>query len=386
MINSFTHYLKTTIEFGNGKRFEIKNLIEEKNAKKVLLVCDPTVYKLGIANDIIASVEEAGASAVAFTEVEPDPRVATVDKCGALCKAEKCDLVIVAGGGSSMDIAKGAAILATNEGSIHDYLAGRGEEIKEPVNPPIPLIAIPTTSGSGSEVSECIVIVDTNNIKDIMFSPMLAATYAVVDPELTYSVPKNTTINTGLDVLSHALEAYSSVMDDAVAELMALEALRIVFRSLPLCVNENDKAARNKMAYASLLAGVAQSKCGCVIPHAASCPLTVYHNVPHGLGCGVLQIPTIDYNRDVCKEKYKRVLEYIGAKLPEHAQPADVLIEKVRELFRAVGTEEKLDIGAVTEDELKKYAKDAMMDDGVNVNPRAVGEEDLMRIYKMILK
>lgn len=89
MINSFTHYLKTTIEFGNGKRFEIKNLIEEKNAKKVLLVCDPTVYKLGIANDIIASVEEAGASAVAFTEVEPDPRVATVDKCGALCKAEK---------------------------------------------------------------------------------------------------------------------------------------------------------------------------------------------------------------------------------------------------------------------------------------------------------
>lgn len=219
-----------------------------------------------------------------------------------------------------------------------------------------------------------------------MFSPMLAATYAVVDPELTYSVPKNTTIHTGLDVLSHALEAYSSVMDDAVAELMALEALRIVFRSLPLCVNENDKAARNEMAYASLLAGVAQSKCGCVIPHAASCPLTVYHNVPHGLGCGVLQIPTIDYNRDVCKEKYKRVLEYIGAKLPEHAQPADVLIEKVRELFRAVGTEEKLDIGAVTEDELKKYAKDAMMDDGVNVNPRAVGEEDLMRIYKMILK
>lgn len=190
MINSFTHYLKTTIEFGNGKRFEIKNLIEEKNAKKVLLVCDPTVYKLGIANDIIASVEEAGASAVAFTEVEPDPRVATVDKCGALCKAEECDLVIVAGGGSSMDIAKGAAILATNEGSIHDYLAGRGEEIKEPVNPPIPLIAIPTTSGSGSEVSECIVIVDTNNIKDIMFSPMLAATYAVVDPELTYSVLK----------------------------------------------------------------------------------------------------------------------------------------------------------------------------------------------------
>ena len=144
-----------------------------------------------------------------------------------------------------------------------------------------------------------------------MFSPMLAATYAVVDPELTYSVPKNTTIHTGLDVLSHALEAYSSVMDDAVAELMALEALRIVFRSLPLCVNENDKAARNEMAYASLLAGVAQSKCGCVIPHAASCPLTVYHNVPHGLGCGVLQIPTIDYNRDVCKEKYKRVLEYI---------------------------------------------------------------------------
>ena len=197
---------------------------------------------------------------------------------------------------------------------------------------------------------------------------------------------KNTTIHTGLDVLSHALEAYSSVMDDAVAELMALEALRIVFRSLPLCVNENDKAARNEMAYASLLAGVAQSKCGCVIPHAASCPLTVYHNVPHGLGCGVLQIPTIDYNRDVCKEKYERVLEYIGEKLPEHAQPADVLIEKVRELFRAVGTEEKLDIGAVTEDELKKYAKDAMMDDGVNVNPRAVGEEDLMRIYKMILK
>ncbi len=386
MITSFTHYLKTTIEFGNGKHYEIKNLIEELNAKKVLLVCDPTVYSLGIANDILSAIDGAGASAVTFTEVEPDPKVKTVDKCGELCKGENCDLVIVAGGGSAMDIAKGAAILATNGGSIHDYLAGRGEDIKEPVNPPIPLIAIPTTSGSGSEVSECIVIVDTNNIKDIMFSPMLAATYAVIDPELTYSVPKNTTINTGLDVLSHALEAFSSVVDDAISELMALEALRIVFKSLPLCVNQNDKEARNEMAYASLLAGVAQSKCGCVIPHAASCPLTVYHNVPHGLGCGVLQIPTVEYNRDVCEEKYKRVLEFTGDNISGNANAADVLVGKIRKLFEDIGVEEKLNLGNVTEDELKKYASDAMMDDGVNVNPRSVSEEDLIKIYKMILK
>ena len=160
-------------------------MIEELDAKKVLLVCDPTVYSLGIANDILSAIDGAGASAVTFTEVEPDPKVKTVDKCGELCKGENCDLVIVAGGGSAMDIAKGAAILATNGGSIHDYLAGRGEDIKEPVNPPIPLIAIPTTSGSGSEVSECIVIVDTNNIKDIMtgyraFSYQFVKTFPVI--------------------------------------------------------------------------------------------------------------------------------------------------------------------------------------------------------------
>ncbi len=386
MITSFTHYLKTTIEFGNGKRHEIKNLIRDRGAGKVLVVCGPTVYKLGMIDDILEAVGEVGVAAVVFTEVEPDPRVATVDKCGELCKNEACDLVIAVGGGSAMDVAKGAAMLAANEGSIHDYLAGRGEDIKEPVNPSVPLIAVPTTSGSGSEVSECIVIVDTNKIKDIMFSPMLAPAYAVIDPEMTYSVSKTTTIHTGLDVLSHALEAYSSVLNDAVAELMALEALRLVFKSLPKCVNESDEEARNEMAYASLLAGIAQSKCGCVIPHAASCPLTVYHNIAHGLGCGMLQTATVDYNRDVCSEKYRKVLDYIGETVPEHIQAADVLIRKIKGLFAAIGLEEKLDLGRLTEEELKGLASDAMMDDGVNVNPREVTEETLVRIYKQSLK
>lgn len=386
MINSFTHYLNTIIEFGNGKRHEIKKLIENTGAKKVLIVCDPTIYKLGMINDVLTAINEAGAVAAIYSEVEPDPRVAAVDKCGELCRSEAYELMIVVGGGSAMDVAKGAAMLATNEGSIHDYLAGRGDNIKEPVNASIPLIAIPTTSGTGSEVSECIVIIDTNNIKDIMFSPMLAPAYAVVDPEMTYSVPKKATIYTGLDVLSHALEAYSSVVDEAMAELMALEALRIVFKYLSKCVTENNKEARNEMAYASLLAGISQSKCGCVIPHAASCPLSVYHNIAHGLGCGIIQMATIDYNRDVCRDKYTRVLEYIGETIPEGVHPADVLINKIKELFIEIEVEEKLDLGELAKEDLKKYAADAMMDDGVNVNPREVTEEALIEIYSKIIK
>lgn len=385
-MEAFEYFLSTKIQFGEGTLVpNLQKILKEKEVKKVLVVTDQVLMELQILDGLLGMLDEQKIWYRIFRDVEPNPRVETVDKCRDLCLEESCDLIIAVGGGSVMDTAKGAAVLCTNSGSIHDYLAGRKEDAKAIVNPSVPVIAVPTTSGTGAEVSDCIVVIDTNHIKDLMIADELAPAYALLDPTLTYKVPAGITANTGLDVLGHALEAYTSEIYSPIAQLMALEAIRIVFGYLPDCVNHGGCEARNKMAYASLLAGVAQSKCGCTVPHALSCPLTVYYKVPHGLGVGIGQIPAIEYNRDIIPEKYQEVLKYLNIEA-EQQQAPDILIQMIKKLFQDIGVNEYLELEGITEEELNKLARDSMADDGVEVNPRKVTENDMKGLFQKIIR
>ncbi len=388
MITPFTFQNYDTIEFGAGKIKEIMTSIEKEHATKAMVVVDGGLRKLGLYKKVTDILEANSFPYLLFSDFTPNPSVLSVDACAKQIREEGCDIIIAIGGGSSMDVGKGAAVVATNEGSIMDYMYLRHDKARKVVNPLLPLIAVPTTSGTGSEVSECIVLIDTDQIKDVFYDSVLLPKYAYVDPEMTYGMPKSVCANTGLDVLGHALEAYVSTLENEMADLFAKEAIRLTFAYLPASV-QGDEEARNYMALASMYAGIAQSKNGCVIPHAVSCPLSALKKVPHGLGVGVAQIPNIEYTSKVSAKKYKAVIDYIdphGSEIPEE-KAADALIEKIHGLFKAVGVDEKVDIGPVDEAFIQRMAKEALLEIDIEGSPRQpVTEEDLIGIYHEILK
>lgn len=388
MVKSFTYFHNTKIEFGNGKTKEIMNAIKEIGAKTVLVVTDKQINQIGLVNHIYEILTSNGIAYAIFDDITPNPRTVVVDACGKLCREKHVDAIIAVGGGSVMDVGKGASIIATNDGGIQDYLLLRKDNMKVPTAKPLPVIAVPTTSGTGSEVSECIVITDTDDIKDLMLTTDLLPAYAYIDPELTFKMPPHITANTGLDVLGHAVEAYTSVLDNAVAELMAKEAIRLVFKYLPDAVNKADEKARNHMALASMYAGIAQSKNGCTLPHALSCPLSVLHKVPHGLGVGVSQVAAIEYTKQAIPEKYKEILEFIDpayADCPE-GEAADVLIAKIKQLFVDIKVDPKVDIGSVSETDIIRFSEDAMKEIDIEMSPVGATAADLAKMFKLIIK
>lgn len=388
MIAPFSYKHFVDIEFGAGKVKEILNAVRAEHASKAMIVIDKDLRKLGMMKPVTDVLDAGHVPYLLFSEFTPNPSVLSVDACAKEIRAEGCDIIIAIGGGSSMDVGKGAAVIATNEGSIEDYMYLRGDKARKVENPLLPLIAVPTTAGTGSEVSECIVLIDTKQIKDVFYDGILLPKYAYVDPEMTYGMPKSVCANTGLDVFGHALEAYVSTLENTMADLFSKEAIKLTLEYLPASV-AGDKEARNYMALASMYAGIAQSKNGCIIPHAVSCPLSARKKVPHGLGVGVAQIPTIEYTAKVSAKKYKEIIDYIdpaAASVPEE-KAADFLIDKLHALFQAIGVDEKLDIGPVDEAFIDQMAGEALLEIDIEGCPRQpVSQADLVEIYHKMLK
>lgn len=388
MITPFTYLHGTQIEFGAGKINELMKAIRAEHATRAMIVTDKSLRELGMIDKICQILTENGIGYAVFDDFTPNPSVLSVDACAAQIRAQGCDIILAVGGGSSMDVGKGAAVVATNDGKMMEYMYLRKDKARVPVNPLMPVIAVPTTSGTGSEVSECVVLVDTDQIKDVMYCSVLLPKYAYVDPEMTYGMPRSVCANTGLDVLGHALEAYISTLENTMADLFAKEAVKLTFQYLPASV-QGDRQARGYMALASLYAGIAQSKNGCVIPHAVSCPLSALHGVPHGLGVGVAQVPNIEYTKGVCAKQYKEMIDYIdphGPEIPE-GEAADALIRKIHALFAAVGVPEQVDIGPVSEADIARFSRQALLEIDIEGSPRQpVTQQDLEGIYRKIIK
>ncbi|QUI22981.1 iron-containing alcohol dehydrogenase [Vallitalea pronyensis] len=384
-VNAFQFLLSTKVIFGENKMHALIDELKTMKATKPMIITDKGLIQAGLLDGVIKDIEKAGIDYYMYDDVIANPTINSVDRAAKRCQEEHCDLLLAVGGGSVMDTTKGIAVVATHDGSAYDYLDGRGEQKKEIIHEPLPIIAIPTTAGTGSEVSFYSVLTDeTTKIKDSISSHKIYPRTAIIDPVLTANLPSYITACTGMDVLGHALEAYTSTIDNTMTDLFALEAIRLVFKHLPDAVNTGDMDARNNMAYASMLAGVAMSHCGATIPHALACPLTGHTGMPHGLAVGLLQIPMLAFNGHVLEDKIKYILHNLHMDADEINEGASYtyLIQMIKKLVKGIHLEEGLEKYIMDDQVIEAMTEDAYIHGCRMINPREVSKEDIKKIYR----
>lgn len=283
----WTYEQPVTITFGTGAIQGIVPLARKRGWKRGIIIATPHFVKNGFVDRLLQ--QGAGLITDVFSNITPNPEVNDVDDCAAVMRNWKNDFVIAIGGGSAMDLAKAAASVCLTNDSIRDY-HGTGK-----VLPPnhLPLVAVPTTAGTGSEVTSVAVLSDkAQHKKGPIVSNNFFPDYAIVDPELTYDMPSYLTACCGIDVLSHALEGYWSIHHQPICDACAIYAASLVFRYLiRACYHPDDKEAREKLCEASVIAGLSFTLPKTTAPHACSFPLTNCYNIPHGEACGL----TLDY-------------------------------------------------------------------------------------------
>jgi len=368
----WTYVQPTEIAFGAGSRHSLPEMAGRYGARAVL-VTDRGLAELPMVGEALAAL---GPEAVLFSEVEPNPRVETVDRLAGLLREHGAQVVVALGGGSSLDCAKAACAVAVQGGPIRRYHSG-GEELG-PAH--LPLIAMPTTAGTGSEVTPIAVLDDPEQgVKAPMAHPNFFPKIALVDPELTLTLPRLVTAATGLDALAHAVEGYWSRNHQPICDVLAQEAARLVFAHLPTALNEpGNLAARAGMSQAALLGGMAFQLPKNAAVHACSFPLSSDFHLSHGTACAMTLDLFARYNAPALGER--------GTALAQAAGFADMaaMADGIAALKAQSGLPTRLSEAGVTERDLDQLVADSFHP-LINNNPRPVSPEELRDLYRSIL-
>lgn len=371
---AFHYQLPTEIVFGEGCIAEIGQLARKVGLHGPLIVTDRGVRATGIVDRVEAALADSGVSAGIFDAVTSDPRTSTVEEVRDRIVERDHDGTIGIGGGSALDVAKAAAALATNAGSPLDYV-GRDRIIHDP----LPMIAVPTTAGTGSEVTMWSVLTDDETgAKVSIGSVKIMPRVALLDPELTYGLPPDLTAATGMDALSHAVESYGSVWNHPIAESLALQAIELVGRCLRSAVEDGtNRDARRGMLMASLISELAANSTRLGLCHALAIPLGARHHVPHGLANAILLSAVADYNAAADRDRYARI-----ASLLDGTHDAAQAIANLRQ---EIGIADGLAQWKVGEKDFGELADMALRSDNVQANPREAGREHLIQILRAAL-
>lgn len=376
---SFTGAKK--IIFGNGSILTLATHIKELHAQNPLVVIDKNLAKTELQERVASILVSEGIKFTIYDKVEPEPRIELVDEGAALAIKNKCDLVVGIGGGSAMDVAKAIAVVATNKGSAVDYL-GLNKVPKQG----LPKIMIPTTAGTGSEVTFTAVFVrKTLKKKEGMNSPYLYPELALLDPELTLSLPPVPTAQTGLDALCHAIESYTSVNSSPISEMFSLEAISLIAENLRTCVHDGKNiTARERMLLGSLYAGIGLANAGVTAVHSLSYPLGGKYGVGHGLANTMMLPATMAFNMPGALEKFADVAEAMGEcidGLPAR-EAAYLALDAVEALIEDCGITSSLEEFGITEKDFPALADVAMtVARPLENNPRKMTKEDMIAIY-----
>lgn len=380
MIADFMFSIPTVIQFGSGASRQTGGIVRNLMAARttpgkagVLVVLDPGIKSAAWMKDILASIEEMGFQILLFDKVRPNPRDEDVHQAAALLKQANCSAVVAIGGGSTLDTAKAAALVATHGGRVSDY-AGWA---KVP-GPILPLVVIPTTAGSGSEATCWAVITDcSSHAKLAIGDRNLSPSVAIVDPNLTISLPAALTAATGMDALTHAIEAYVSALSSPLNDLIALESIRLVATHLRRVITHpDDLEARQGMMLASTLGGIAINNADVAGVHCLSEGMGSLYDAPHGLLNAVLLPHFMAFWQPSCQERFGRIAECFGSQ----PSPGEA-VSQVTSLTRSLDFPSLAEIGVKTKD-LPRLAALAAANVSNPSNPTPMAEADYLEILK----
>jgi lactaldehyde reductase len=372
--------------FGAGARKELPEVLNRMGAKKALVCTDKGLLKVGTAQKVTEVLDQCGFPYEIFSEVKPNPTVTNVkDGIKAFADA-KADCIIAIGGGSAMDTAKGIGIV-TNNPEFSDIVSLEG--VAPTKKKSVPIIALPTTAGTGAEVTINYVIIDEERqAKMVCVDPNDIPAVAIVDAELMYSLPKSLTAATGMDALTHAIEGYITKGAWVMSDMYELQAIKMIAEFLPLAVEEpTNPKGREGMALAQYIAAQAFSNVGLGLVHGMAHPMGSLHDIPHGVANALL-LPTImEFNMPKCVEKFGVIAQTMGVDTTGMSaqEAAQAAVDAVKALSVRVGIPQSLTALGIKEEDIPALAAQAIADVCTPGNPRDVTEAEIVELYKKVL-
>ena len=374
--------VQTDVHFGCGVLQQLPTHIRGFGTQHAFVVTDPGIKSAGLLDRVEQLLRNAGLACTIFSAVKPDSGSRLIDTCTAELKASGAGVVVGIGGGSSLDTAKAAAALATHPGSCLDYLG-----LHKLKQRPLPMIAIPTTAGTGSEVTLWSVFTDeSRDVKVAIGSFLNYPAVALCDPELTLGLPPALTAATGMDALGHAIECYTNKACQPISAALALPAIAQLGRSLRTAVHQgSDRQARYEVMLASTMAGIAMNPTRLGLAHALAMPLGSWDlRIPHGLAVAVTLPAVMEFNHPAAPERYADVARALGVDLTglDPRQAAARSVEAVRSLAREVGIPPGLKALGLQESDVDRVVADAIKSGNVTVNPRETTAAQLAQVLR----
>lgn len=373
-------YVATRIVHGLGSVSSLANHVKQNGGTKVFLCTDKGLTAAGITERVSTLLDEAAVPWVLYDDVEEDPGTRTVHAGVDLFKAEGCDLVVALGGGSPMCAGKGIALVAANGGRLTDY-----EGFAKAAKPPFPVIAIPTTAGSGTEVSKVTILTDEErNFKMSILDERTFPAVALLDGELMATLPAKPALVAGMDALAHALDALWSVGATPFSDTLAVAAAASIFAMLPKAALTGDLAAKQAMLEASAAANIATGTALPGLAHVLSQPLGRYH-MAHGLATGIMLPYTMEFNLPVAADKLAPIARLLGESGNDR-RLAEGLLERLWEMMETVGFPTSLDPELIPEDDLPILVEQCTKVVNYRLNVRNAPPADLEALYRLALR
>jgi alcohol dehydrogenase class IV len=370
------------VMLGKGTAQQVGKEMKALGVKNPLIVTDPVVAKAGLTAGIEATLKEEGLTYAIYDKVEPEPAVRIVDAGTDVARKGKHDSIIGIGGGSSLDVAKGISLCVANGGKVLDY-----EGLDRVPARGVPKILIPTTAGTGSEVTRVFVLTDEKeNTKKVVYTNFNLAEVALLDPLLTLTLPPPVTAATGFDALVHAIESYVSVNTTPFAEILAIEAISLIAHNLPIaCAKGTNVQARYNMLLAATLAGMAFTSGGLGAVHGLSYPLGTEYHMSHGKSNAIMLPHIMKFNISGNMEKYADIAEAMGECVDGMSpyEAAKMAVEAVKQLLKIVNISYKLSDYGIAKKDVKKLVEGGMKQARLFVpNPKDPSEKDVEGIYE----
>lgn len=386
LFDNFIFRMPRRIEVGFKKSREVVKIVQEKELKKILIVVDKKLKEIGLIDPILKDLEEKNTKYDLFDSIEKEPTVSELDEAiKMLDVGNNYDGVVGIGGGSSIDSAKLLAVLGNIETSLENYYG-----IDKIGEPGLPMIMIPTTSGTGAEATPNAIVKDEKENKKVgIVSQYLIPDIVIIDPELTISLPPQITAETGIDAFTHAIECFICKKANKMSNLFALEAMKLIYNNIKrVYKNGKDKVARYNMALGSLYGGIAITNSGTGAVHALAYPLGGKYGISHGLSNAVLLTEVMAYNASAVPEKFIEISKAIGLynKNVDKEELVKTVLNEIREMVQYLNISiEKININ-INEKIINDLANLAMsVERLLKNNPRSVTIEDAKEIYKKAL-